>query len=116
MGLVPRWSGAPSRKCGEVPQTLGLESLDPFLRVGKQCPCLRFVQLNLLAKLMVLLRQIQFNLAIAEERKETFGFTSTETIAEAICTIYVQHRTGGGGGGGMSNSQDSVNHKFGGDG
>ena len=45
-------------------QALGLESLDLFLRISEQCPCLkamdedgddkRLVQLNLLANLMVL--------------------------------------------------------------
>ena len=54
------------------PQATGFESLDPFLRVSKQAACLttkeedgddkRPAQLNLLAKLMMLLSQIIFNL------------------------------------------------------
>ena len=59
----------------KFPHALGFESLDPFFRVSKQGPCFtavkkdgrnkRLVQLNLLAKLMVLQSQILFSLAIA---------------------------------------------------
>ena len=59
----------------KLPQALGLESLDLFLRVSKQGPCLttideyrgdkRLVQLVLACELMVLPRHILFNLATA---------------------------------------------------
>ena len=56
----------------KFPQTLGFDTLDPFFRIGKQGPCSTAIEvtrdlyeLNLLAKLMVLLRQILFNPAIA---------------------------------------------------
>ena len=59
----------------KLPRTLGLDSLDPFLRVSKQGPCLTaaeenrdvkgLVELELILKLMVLLCQILFTTTIA---------------------------------------------------
>ena len=34
----------PSRRCKEVPQALGIEKLDPFLRVSKQGPCFTAIE------------------------------------------------------------------------
>ena len=59
----------------KFPQVIAFESLDPFLRVIKQGPCStatwgdisgdkRLVQVNLLAKLIVLLHEILFSLVI----------------------------------------------------
>ena len=58
----------------KFPEAFGLECLDPLLRVSKQGPCVtaiakdggdkRLVQLELVAKLIVLHRQILFSLAI----------------------------------------------------
>ena len=51
-------------------QALGFESLDPFFRVSKQCPCFTAIEEDggdkRLAKLMVLHRQSLFSVIIAE--------------------------------------------------
>ena len=73
------------RDANKFPHAFGFESPDPFFIVRKQGPCFTAVEgdggdkkllsLNLLAKLMVLHRQILFSLAIA-------------SIAEAILMQY----------------------------